>query len=157
MMIALSTGEDDDFAAFLGVSLRTLARYKRHPDKMPLACKRLLRLRISGDLRALGGDEWEHFYIKRGLLYLPEYRNGFTAHHIRAMFFEVQQVKALQNELKALKRELWASKKVREAERNGSRGDCLRPFDDARCGHGFGNFERLYIRHHGYYADDAHA
>lgn len=111
-------GEDDDF---LGVSLRTLARYKRHPDKMPLACKRLLRLRISGDLRALGGDEWEHFYINRGLLYLPEYRNGFTAHHIRAMFFEVQQVKALQNELKALKRELWASKKVREAERNGSR------------------------------------
>lgn len=114
-------GEDDDLAAFLGVSLRTLARYKRHPDKMPLACKRLLRLRMSGDLRALGGDDWEHFYITHGRLYLPEYRNGFTAHQIRAMFFEVQQVRALQNELKALKRELWASKKVREAERNGSR------------------------------------
>jgi hypothetical protein len=114
-------GDDSDIAAFLGVSLRTLARYKRHPDKMPLACKRLLRLRMEGDLRAIGGDEWEHFYITHGKLYLPEYRNGFTAHQIRGMFFEVQQVRALQNEMKALKREVWASKKVRETEHNGSR------------------------------------
>jgi len=114
-------GDDSDIAAFLGVSLRTLARYKRHPDKMPLACKRLLRLRMEGDLRALGGDEWEHFYIKQGMLYLPQYRNGFTAHQINGMFFRLQMIPDLQNELKALKRELWATKKVRESERNGSR------------------------------------
>lgn len=114
-------GEDNDLAAFLGVSISTLRRYKRHPDKMPLACKRLLRLRMEGDLRALGGDEWEHFYITQGKLYLPEYRNGFTAHQIRGMFFRLQMIPDLQNELKALKREVWASKKVRDAERNGSR------------------------------------
>lgn len=114
-------GEASELAAFLGVSERTLARYKRHPEKMPEAVKKLLRLRLSGDLRALGGDEWEHFHITQGMLYLPEYRNGFTASKIRAMFFEVQQVRALQNELKALKREVWATKKVRETERNGSR------------------------------------
>ena len=114
-------GDDSTIAAFLGVSLRTLARYKRHPDKMPLACKRLLRLRMEGDLRALGGDDWEHFYITHGKLYLPEYRNGFTAHQIRGMFFRLQMIPSLQNEVKALKRELWAMKKVRDAERNGSR------------------------------------
>jgi hypothetical protein len=30
-----------------------------------------------------------------GLLYLPEWRRGFTVHELRAMFYQCQQVRAL--------------------------------------------------------------
>lgn len=54
------------------------------------------------------GDEWEGFTFGRQLndpkLYLPGWRGGFEPYAIRAMFFQVQQVRALQAEIREAKR-----------------------------------------------------
>ena len=113
----LILGDPAEVAQFLGVSLRTLKRYQKRPDQMLEACKKLLRLRAAGDLRTLGGDAWDGFRFGRdGLLYLPGWRNGFDAHQVRALFFTVQEAAAL----RAAKSEIWALRKVRDAERDGS-------------------------------------
>lgn len=59
-------GAPQEVAFFLGVSVRTLRRYKSHPDQMPEAVRKLLRLRMEGDLSALGGKLWDGFYLTRG-------------------------------------------------------------------------------------------
>lgn len=41
-----------------------------------------------------------------GLLYLAEWRRGFTVHELRALFFECQQVRSLKRERNAALREL---------------------------------------------------
>jgi hypothetical protein len=38
-----------------------------------------------------------------GLLYLPEWRRGFSVHELRALFFECQSVRTLRVEVKNLK------------------------------------------------------
>ncbi len=43
-----------------------------------------------------------------GLLYLAEWRRGFTHGELRAMFFECQQVRTLKNERDAARRDLEA-------------------------------------------------
>ena len=35
-----------------------------------------------------------------GLLYLPDWRRGFTVHELRALFFNCQQVRSLESELR---------------------------------------------------------
>lgn len=47
-------GDPDDLADFLGVSARTIQRYKTGKAPLPEACRKLLRLRLEGDLSALG-------------------------------------------------------------------------------------------------------
>lgn len=37
-----------------------------------------------------------------GLLYLAEWRRGFDVHELRALFFQIQQIRALQLEVKNL-------------------------------------------------------
>ena len=45
--------------------------------------------------------EWEQFgarFGRDGLLYLAEWRRGFTVHELRALFFDCQRVRTLERE-----------------------------------------------------------
>ena len=49
--------------------------------------------------------EWADYgarFGRDGLLYLAEWRRGFTVHELRAMFFQCQQVRSLESEVKNL-------------------------------------------------------
>ena len=43
-----------------------------------------------------------------GLLYLPDWRRGFTVHELRALFFNCQQVRSLESSLRLARRDLEA-------------------------------------------------
>jgi hypothetical protein len=64
--------------------------------------------------------EWEQYgarFERDGLLYLAEWRRGFTVHELRALFFECQQVRTLARENARLTRELdTASRQADTAE-----------------------------------------
>jgi len=97
-------GDPSEVAAFLGVNERTLRRYKAKPDSMPEAAKRLLRLRLEGDLRAIGGNAWEGFYMGRdGKLFAPMWNRGLSADVVRGMFFVQQEVAALRVQVRELR------------------------------------------------------
>lgn len=105
-------GDAKTIAAFLGCTVRMVQLYKKGRP-LPTHFRKLLALRF-GDLSALMGKDWEGFYFGRdGKMYLPTYRNGFDPHQIRALFFNVQEVAALRNEVKALKARIWAHDKVK--------------------------------------------
>ena len=56
--------------------------------------------------------EWAAFGARfgtDGLLYLAEWRRGFTVHELRALFFECQQVRSLAAELRQLKADIAAA------------------------------------------------
>lgn len=60
--------------------------------------------------------EWADFGARwgdDGLLYLAEWRRGFSVHEIRALFFECQQVRSLTHELRRAESEL---ETLREAQ-----------------------------------------
>ena len=63
-------GNNASIAAYLGVSVKTVARYKAEPDKLPLMAVRLLKLRY-GDLTGLLDSEWEGFTFRQGELFHP--------------------------------------------------------------------------------------
>ena len=47
--------------------------------------------------------EWADFgarFGRDGLLYLAEWRRGFTVHELRALFFDCQRARALERELR---------------------------------------------------------
>lgn len=110
-------GAPEDVAAYLGVSARSVKRWKAgHP--LPPTIERLLRIRY-GDLSGLLGPDWEGFtFGQDGKLYPPFFRGGFSALQICGMFFEVQlsrqEVRRLERELQQLNAEAWAAGKVRE-------------------------------------------
>ena len=108
-------GDPSEVANCLGVTERTLRRYKAKPEAMPEAVKRLLRLRLEGDLCAIGGDAWEGFYLGRdGKLFCPMWQRGMSPAAVRSMFFVQQEAAALRLEVKKLHTELWALRRVRE-------------------------------------------
>lgn len=54
-------------------------------------------------------QEWTDYgarFGRDGLLYLAEWRRGFTVHELRAMFFRCQQVRSLQIDLDRARDEL---------------------------------------------------
>lgn len=54
-------------------------------------------------------DEWDRYgacFGRDGLLYLAEWRRGFTVHELRALFFDCQQARSLASEKARLEREL---------------------------------------------------
>ena len=83
-----------------------IKRWKKGITKIPESAIRLLRLYFNGEAGGLLGKDWEGFYFKDELLYVPEWRRGFTPHEIRALFWKCQQIRTLNNEINLLKQEL---------------------------------------------------
>jgi hypothetical protein len=57
--------------------------------------------------------EWEAYgarFGRDGLLYLAEWRRGFTVHELRALFFDCQRVRTLERELRQAVTELEAAR-----------------------------------------------
>lgn len=94
---------------FLQVDLKTLRRWKAGTTPAPHAVRLLLRLKLEGELTALGGDAWEGFRLGRdGLLYIPLFHRGFDPLQIQAMFFTTQDAWADKRDVNALQRDLAA-------------------------------------------------
>lgn len=115
-------------ADYLQVDLKTFRRYKRGTSKIPHAATIALRLYLDGDLSAVGGKDWEHFYFGRdGRFYMPGWKYGWEPGELRALFFTKQLAAHWEREAKKLERELvglraaaWAAQKVRESVRPSS-------------------------------------
>lgn len=91
-------------ADFLGVNTRTVKRWKSGTVPLPVPCRKLLALRFDGAVTALMGNSWNGFYFGAdGEFYIPGWKYGFSAAQIRGMFFQVQQVRALERELMTMK------------------------------------------------------
>ncbi len=97
-------GDPVQVAAFLDITPRQLNNYRTGKTPLPGITRRLLQLRMDGDLAALMGDRWEGFRIGRdGLLYVPGWANGMRPEQIRAMFFVNQEAAALRSDVRALR------------------------------------------------------
>lgn len=120
-------GDDRLSAEFYGVHVRTIKNWKR-TNHAPLMALRLMRLRMDGDLSALGGKAWHGFRFGRdGLFYHPAWRRGFTPGELNGMFHRVQgadkarrdlaerekETAQLRAEIEKLRAQLWAAEKVR--------------------------------------------
>ena len=71
-----------------GEDLNIIKKWKKGTKAIPEPALRLIRLYISGDVSALLGDEWKGYRFSQNLIYLPEWRNGFAPHEIRALFWK---------------------------------------------------------------------
>ena len=89
-----------------GESQKIIKQWRKGTRKVPESAIRLLKLFSEGRADALLGKEWEGFYFQDCLLFVPEWRNGFTAHQIRSLFWRTQQIASLNREINLLKNEL---------------------------------------------------
>lgn len=105
-------GEAKHLAAFLGCTVRTVQLYKSGKLQMPEPTRKLLRMRFDGDLSVLGGSGWSGFYLQRGGLFLPMWERSLSPDQVRGLFFVQQEAAALRQEVKRLRGELWALRKV---------------------------------------------
>lgn len=101
-------GDPQGVADYLGISRRTLRRYKARPESMPEGVQRLLRMRAEGDLRALGGEAWSGFYLQPAGLFCPMWERNITPEAIKGWFFELQELAALRSEVRMLRAALHA-------------------------------------------------
>jgi len=117
----LTAGCDDKhLAVFLGVSPVTIRNWRAGRARVPLAVKRLLTLRLEGDLSTLAGADWEGFRIcADGKFYHPFWSRGFTPFQLKALFFEVQDAWQLKRDLEQARAELAALKKEKARQRAG--------------------------------------
>lgn len=125
----------DWLCEFLGIHKKTLERWISGEINAPQAVRLLLRIKLEGDLSALGGDSWQGFSIGTRYddrkLYAPLFRGGFDPEQITAMFFLCQdawqdkrdfkhtlaQVNELRAELeKERQRAVYYKEKLREIE-----------------------------------------
>ncbi|MBS0425009.1 MAG: hypothetical protein JSR71_11450 [Proteobacteria bacterium] len=96
----------EEIERITGESQKVIKKWKKGTKQIPEPALRLLRLYLSGDASALLGDEWKGYRFVDNLIFVPEWRNGFTPHEIRAFFWKCQLVSSLQREIKLLKDEL---------------------------------------------------
>lgn len=96
-----------------------------------LACRRLIisdkapKVVCRGcDASALLGKDWQGHYFKNNMLFVPEWRRGFTPGEIRSMFYRCQLISALESEIRLLKKQLEESNV--EIERLEIRSDFYR-------------------------------
>lgn len=96
----------EEIEKITGEDLKVIKKWKKGTKAIPEPAQRLLRLYISGDASALLGEDWKGYRFSQNLIFVPEWRNGFTPHEIRAFFWKCQLVSNLQNEITLLKAEL---------------------------------------------------
>lgn len=96
----------EEIEKITGESLKVIKKWKKGTKQIPEPTLRLLKLYLDGDASALLGDEWKGYRFSGNLFYVPEWRNGFPPHEIRALFWKCQQVSSLQREIELLKQEL---------------------------------------------------
>ena len=96
----------EEIEKITGEDQKVIKKWKKGTKEIPESALRLLRLFLNGDASALLGDEWKGYRFKGNLFYVPEWKNGFPPHEIRALFWKCQQVWSLEREIELLKREL---------------------------------------------------
>lgn len=96
----------EEIERITGEDQKVIKRWKKGTRPIPESSRRLLRLYLTGDASALMGDEWKGYRFVGNLLYVPEWRNGFAPHEIRAFFWQVQQVSILKREIDILKKDI---------------------------------------------------
>jgi len=96
----------EEIERITGESLKVIKKWKKGTKQIPEPALRLLKLYLEGDASVLLGEEWKGYLFKGNLFYVPEWRNGFPPHEIRALFWKCQQVSSLQRDIELLKQEL---------------------------------------------------
>jgi len=96
----------EEIERITGEDQKVIKKWKKGTKVIPESAVRLLRLFLNGDASALLGEEWKGYRFKDNLFYVPEWKNGFPPHEIRALFWKCQQVWSLEREIELLKREL---------------------------------------------------
>ena len=96
----------EEIEKITGEPLKVIKKWKKGTKPIPESTARLLRLYLTGDASALLGNEWKGYRFNGNLFYVPEWRNGFAPHEIRALFWKCQQINSLQQEIDLLKQEL---------------------------------------------------
>ena len=96
----------EEIERITGEDPKVIKKWKKGTRPIPESSLRLLRLYLTGDASALLGDEWKGYRFVGNLFYVPEWRNGFAPHEIRAVFWKTQQIASLKNENALLKQEL---------------------------------------------------
>ncbi len=96
----------EEIERITGEDQKTIKKWKKGGKEIPEPSLKLLRLYLKGDASALLGDEWKGYRFSGNLFYVPEWKNGFTPHEIRALFWKCQKVWSLEREIELLKREL---------------------------------------------------
>ncbi len=96
----------EEIERITGESQKVIKKWKKGTKQIPEPALRLLKLYLSGDASAVLGDEWKGYRFTNGLIFIPEWRNGFAPHEIRAFFWRCQLVSSLQSENNLLKSEL---------------------------------------------------
>ncbi len=96
----------EEIEKITGEDQKIIKKWKKGTKPIPEPTLRLLKLFLSGDASALLGDEWKGYRFRGNLFYVPEWRNGFKPHEIRAFFWEIQQIRSLKIEIELLKKEL---------------------------------------------------
>lgn len=113
-------GDARSIAADLGISAKSVMNWQQKKTTPPPAMIKLLRMRY-GDLGGLMGKNWEGFcFGKDGLFYHPDFKYGFAAEELRALFFNRQEVKwyraeflKMRAKIAQLRAEVWAHQQVR--------------------------------------------
>jgi len=96
----------EEIERITGEDQKVIKKWKKGTQQIPESSLRLLRLYLTGDASALLGDEWKGYRFVGNLFYVPEWRNGFAPHEIRALFWKCKQNWSLQQEINLLKLEL---------------------------------------------------
>ncbi|AEJ01579.1 hypothetical protein Nit79A3_1768 [Nitrosomonas sp. Is79A3] len=96
----------EEIERITGEDLKAIKKWKKGTKEIPESALRLLRLYLKGDASALLGDDWKGYRFSGNLFYVPEWKNGFPPHEIRALFCKCQQIWSLEREIELLKREL---------------------------------------------------
>ena len=96
----------EEIEKITGENLKVIKQWKKGTKEIPEPSLRLLRLYLNGDASALLGDEWKGYRFVGNLFYVPEWKNGFPPHEIRALFWKCQQIWSLEREIRLLKQEL---------------------------------------------------
>lgn len=114
----------ENLSDFLQVSPRTFTNWKTGRTQPPHAAVIALRMKLHGDLSAIGGKQWQGFTLTNGQLTAPLHGRPFDPYQLQGMFFEVQlarhykrEIETLKIELQQMRARIWAHEKIKTLER----------------------------------------